>query len=135
MQEKAREAMAASMPAGPGFGGPGGMRGGNPMDALRDENGNVDLSKLDANMPFAEVFKEADQNGDGLLDESEQNALQEQMRERMGRGGYSGIRGMGQGMLRYGARHPRNGSRNETWNGPRHGAGRRARCGTDRQQQ
>lgn len=102
MQEKAREAMAASMPAGPGFGGPGGMRGGNPMDALRDENGNVDLSKLDANMPFAEVFKEADQNGDGLLDESEQNALQEQMRERMGRGGMGpGMgRGMGQGMGR-----------------------------------
>ncbi|MBP5620615.1 MAG: SUMF1/EgtB/PvdO family nonheme iron enzyme [Thermoguttaceae bacterium] len=111
MQEKAREAMAANMPAGPGFGGPGmggpgmggpgmgGMRG-NLIDALKDENGNIDISKIDSNMPFASIINDADKNGDQLLDEEEQAALQEQIREQfrgMGQGRGPGMMGPGMG--------------------------------------
>ena len=103
MQEKAREAMAANMPAGPGqggFGGPGmgGMRGGNPFDAFKDENGNIDISKVDSNMPFASILNEADKNGDQKLDEEEQAALQEQMREQFRNMRPGGGPGMGPGM-------------------------------------
>ena len=102
MQQKAMESMGG--PGGPGGGmrGPGGPGGRsfNPLDQLKDEDGKVDLSKIDSNSPFLQQLKEFDKNNDGYLDSDEQNALQEQFqnmfRNRNGRGGMGpGNRGNG----------------------------------------
>jgi len=79
----ATSADAPGGPGGPGMGGPGGRRG-NPMDALKNEEGKVDLSKLaDSRMPdeMKETFQKADTDGDGLLNEEELKVLEEKMRE------------------------------------------------------
>jgi len=76
-------ATSGNAPGGSGMGGPGGRRG-NPMDALKNEEGQVVLSKLEeSKMPddFKTAMKEADADGDGLLNEEEQKAFGEKMRE------------------------------------------------------
>jgi len=65
--------------------GRGGFGGGFGMfDALRDKSGNIELSKLPEETPelIAVRIKNADKNGDGLLDSDEQRALTS-----VGRGG------------------------------------------------
>ena len=82
-------------PGGPGMGGFGmggfGGPGFNPLDQYKTEDGRIDLSKVGANVPFAQQLKDADKDSDGFLNEDEQKAYQEQMqnmfRNRGGRGG------------------------------------------------
>ncbi len=80
----ASAASSADAPRGPGMGGPGGGRRGNPMDALKNEEGKIDLSKLaDSRMPdqMKEALQQADADGDGLLNDEEREAAEVKMRE------------------------------------------------------
>ena len=81
-------------PGGFGMGGPngrpngfgmGGPQGGDFLQNLRDEDGNLDLSKLDENLPEIVVqgIRSADANGDNILDADEQQAMRDEMRARM----------------------------------------------------
>ena len=81
-------------PGAPGMGGPGGPGGGpgrrNPTDQLRNDEGRIEIAKLDASeIPdqFKESLKEnltkADANGDGILSDEEEAELQKFQREAM----------------------------------------------------
>ena len=80
----ASAASSSDAPRGPGMGGSGGGRRGNPMDALKNEEGKIDLSKLaDSRMPdqMKEALQQADADGDGLLNDEEREAAEAKMRE------------------------------------------------------
>ncbi len=67
---------------GGGFGGPNG--GSSPFEQFKNNDGKIDLSKINENMPFAAMLKNADTDKDGLLDDNELQAMQEQLRSQFG---------------------------------------------------
>ncbi len=109
MQEEMRERMrnGGGPQGGMGFGGFGG-RGpgqGNPFDQFKNDQGEIELSKLeDVQLPdqLKQDLKSADADNNGVLSEEELNKFQEEMRARfqnfgprggMGFGGQGGPRG------------------------------------------
>ena len=70
--------LSASFAVAQGPGGQGGYGGGRDMlNALRNADGAIDLSKASSEIPefILERVKAADKNGDGLLDAQEEQVL------------------------------------------------------------